>query len=143
MIKLNIDTERDFLKPSIIKTLINVGADLSNTKYFIDDNLNVLYRKDCKKVIEVCPTLTIDELYDRLPDYLEVSIEGKKFYGDLHLNRYDNIWIAYYKLRNKRVVSKGDLIEYNENYLKTGLDTPIEALGALLIQCYLKGILKT
>lgn len=143
MIKLNIDTERDFLKPSMIKKLINVGADLSNTKYFIDDNLNVLYRKDCKEVNEACPTLTIDELYDRLPDYAEVSIEGKKFYGELNLHRHDNLWVAYYRLRNKRVVSKGDLIEYNENYLKTGLDTPIEALGALLIQCYLKGIFKT
>lgn len=142
MIKLNIDTERDFLKPSMIKKLINVGVDLSNTKYFISDNLSVLYRKDCKKVNEVCPTLTIDELYDRLPDYAEVSIEGKKFYGELHLHRHDNLWVAYYRLRNKRVVSKGDLIEYNEDYLKTCLDTPIEALGALLIQCYLKGVLK-
>jgi hypothetical protein len=157
MIKLDFKTKKDFLSPDWMEKLIDVGVDTSDAYYFLvqygnpyntDMGYHILSKEE-KEKLESCnednsdifiPTYTTSNLIYKLKEYVKIPINNKLFYGELCIFKKSPLFSVYYRLRNKIFAPRDKDVEYNEDYLKACLDTPIEALAALLIQCHLKGV---
>ena len=81
MIELNEKTQQDFLNREWAQKLIDAGVDMSDGKYIIaKDSLSkyddepdltdyIWYKDSTAEVYDVCPTLSMSELHEKMLSY--------------------------------------------------------------------------
>jgi hypothetical protein len=81
MIELNSKTQQDFLNREWAQKLMNAGVDMSDGKYIIakdklsmhDDEPDftdyIWYKDSTEEVYDVCPTLSMSELHEKMLSY--------------------------------------------------------------------------
>ena len=146
MIKLNSKTQQDFLNREWVQKLLEAGVDMSDAKYYIATYLErdwvnikeegVDYNRLRIQYPDIIPTYTVSELLYKLHEWICLKIDDKEYSGPIKFLKDAPFYAFYYDLKQK----DSSPAYYNDDYICSGYEYPIESLAGLLIQCHKKGV---
>ena len=137
MIELNNKTKLIFLDREWIRRMEEAGIDMSDATYYITNVSGTDYITiGNPKSGNPKPTYSVNDIMDKLPDWIYPRIDDVYFSGGFQLLKGEyNQYCCYYHLRN--TVGK-ELIDW----ISSEFGTLIECLASLLIQCHNKKMLQ-
>lgn len=146
MIRLDKKTQQDFLNREWVEKLLDIGVNMSDSKYYIytnpiDKKDYIGYKEQIDKdyALNCVPTYTVSELLYKLHEYIYPKINEKEYSGGLRFIKDAPFYIWYYDLVVKNE-NKEDRVDNKDDYIYAEAEYPIESLASLLIQCYKKDI---